>query len=138
MDAAPRLFYDSELDALRDDVIACGGPKAVGEWFWPDKEVINRRNRVNDRLNEERDERFTDDQKRLIMKRARERRGYSAALFFLCDDIGFERPKPKHPQDIALELQQRAERLLSELKDVTERQERLVRSPPVLVGKQQS
>ncbi len=131
-----QLFYDSYLAALRDDVDACGGPKEVGGWFWPEKTVENRRNRVNDRLNSDRGERFTEDQERLIMRRARERRGFSAAVYSICDDTGFERPKPKNPKDEALELQSRAERTLAELKQILDRQERLTKSPLAVVAKQ--
>lgn len=131
-----QLFYDSELDALRDDVNACGGPKDVGAWFWPDKTVENRRNRVNDRLNGERTERFTDDQKRLIMRRARERRGFSATLSFICDDTGFERPKPKNPKDETLVLIERAGDLARESRRVADALDRLTRSPIAIVTKQ--
>lgn len=99
MNDQPELFYDSYLEALRDDVKACGGPKTVGEWFWPDKLVETRRNMVNDRLNTERRDRFTDDQERLIMRRAKQARGFSSALCFICDDTEHERAKPKSAED---------------------------------------
>lgn len=133
-----QLFYDTYLEALKDDVTACGGAKEVGQWFWPEKTFENRRNRVNDRLNAERDERFTNDQERLIMRRARERRGFSAAICFLCDDAGFERPKPKHPKDEQIEILAREERLVNEFRQLMERRERLARAPLAVVpGKQQ-
>lgn len=130
-----QLFYDSELEALRDDVNACGGPKTVGGWFWPEKTPEARRNRVNDCLNSERGERFSDEQRRLVVRKAREARGFSAWLYFTCDDTGFERPKPRHPKDEQVELLAREERLLHELKALMDRRERLVRAPISLVGK---
>lgn len=105
MSEQPELFYDSFLEALRDDVNACGGPKEVGCWFWPEKSLETARNSVNDRLNIERRDRFTNDQERLIIRKARERRGFSAAIAFLCDDTGFERPRPKEPEDERARLQ---------------------------------
>lgn len=91
--------YDSYLEALRDDINALGGPKVVGEWFAREKSPEAQRNWVNDRLNIARRERFTDEQERLIMRRAREKRGYSAAVYCICDETGFERPKAIEPED---------------------------------------
>lgn len=125
----PKLFYENELDALRDDVAACGGSKEVGHWFWPDKSVEAARNEVNARLNVERRERFTDDQKRLVMRRARERRGFSATVFYICDDTGFERPKPLNPVDELALLQRAFVDSVADQRRVLERMERLTRAP---------
>ncbi len=90
--------WESFLEALRDDVGALGGPKAVGEWFQAEKSIEARRNYVNDRLNCERRERFSEEQLELIMQRAVKARGYSAAHYYLCDRLGTERPKIKDPE----------------------------------------
>lgn len=95
----PELFYDSYLEALRDDVNAVGGPKAVGETFWPEKSVEARRNSVNDRLNSDKRDRFSDEQERYIMRAAKRARGFSAAICFIADDTEFERPKPRSADD---------------------------------------
>ncbi len=95
----PELFYDSYFEALRDDVNAIGGPKAVGQTFWPEKEIVAARNAVNDRLNPEKRDRFSDEQERYIMRAAKRKRDFSAALCFLCDDTEFERPKAKSADD---------------------------------------
>lgn len=129
MNTQERLFYESWFDALRDDVTACGGTKEVGGWFWPGKDMIAARNAVNDRLNPDRRERFDDDQERLIMRRAKEARGFSAALAFICDDAGFERPKALKPVDEAADLLRRQESMVSEFRQLLERQERLTRAP---------
>jgi hypothetical protein len=91
--------WDSFLEALRDDVNACGGSKEVGEWFWKEKSTEARRNCVNDRLNAERRDRFTDEQVELIMRRAVQKRGYSAAHWYRCDVVGTERPKAVRLED---------------------------------------
>lgn len=101
----PELFYESWLDALKDDVRAIGGAKIVGCMFWPEKDPLAARNKLNDSLNPERREALTDEQERMIMRLAKEKRGFSAGLYFLCDDIGFERPKARDPQDEAAALQ---------------------------------
>jgi hypothetical protein len=130
-----QLFYDSELEALRDDVVALGGPKAVGEWFWPEKSVEARRNMVNDRLNDERRERFTDEQKRLIIRKAREARGFSACLCFLCDDTGFERPKALNPVDEMAALQRLYIERVGDMSRLADRMERLATAPVVRLAK---
>ena len=124
-----RLFYDSELEGLRDDVNALGGPKEIGRWFWPEKSIEAARNMVNDRLNAERRDRFTEDQRRLIMRKAREKRGFSATLNFICDDTGFERPRAKNPEDEAAALQRRYIESVNLQRQIADRLERLARSP---------
>jgi hypothetical protein len=100
MSVSPELFYESYEDALRDDVKAIGGPKTVAGLLWPEKtDPIAARNKLNDCLNVERRDRLNDEQERFIMRRARELRGWSAAIFYLCDETGFERPKARDPED---------------------------------------
>ncbi len=99
------LFYESYFDALRDDVKALGGSKVVGPLFWPEKSVHVAANTLNDKLNPERRERLTEEQERLIMRRAGATRGFSAALAYICDETRFERSKPIEPQDEVAKLQ---------------------------------
>jgi hypothetical protein len=113
--------WDSYLDALRDDVIAVGGSKEVGEWFWREKTPEARRNCVNDRLNAERRERFTDEQEQLIMRRAVQKRGYSAAHYYRCDVLGTERPK-------ALRIEDQQEKAQREFVEAVARFERSVQT----------
>jgi hypothetical protein len=92
------LQLDSWLEGLRDDVKALGGSTSVGKWFIPEKSDEAQRNYINDRLSGNRRERFSDSQIELIMRRAVQRRGYSAAHYYLCDALGTERPRPKNPE----------------------------------------
>lgn len=127
------LFYESYAAALRDDCKAIEPTKAwakvVGKILFPEKDADSAGRALDDKLNPNRRDRLSDEQERLVMRMAREAREFSAALAFICDDTDFERPKPKNARDEAFELQARAEHLLVELKLVTERQERLARSP---------
>ena len=118
---SPELFYESWLEALRDDVRALGGAKVVGAQFWPEKSVEAAKNKLNDALNEERRERLSDEQERWIFRAAKERRGFSAALFFLCDDAGFKRPEPKDPMSEAAQLQRDFIQAVRTLKHIEER-----------------
>jgi ATP phosphoribosyltransferase regulatory subunit HisZ len=83
--------------ALRDDVLALGGATRVGAWFTK-KSQDAQRNYVNDRLSADRRGRFKQEQIELIMRRAVELRGFSAAHYYLCDSIGAQRPGEKDPE----------------------------------------
>lgn len=119
------LPYEDYFEALRDDVRALGGPKVVGKWFWQEKEPEAARNALNDRLNATRRERLSDEQERLIMRRAREVRGFSAALNFICRDAGFDNPRPRNPAEELSEVMARAEHLARESRAVAAALERL-------------
>jgi hypothetical protein len=129
----PELFYESYTAALRDDCRAIEPSRAwgkvVGTMLYPEKDPEAAARTLDDDLNSSRRARLSDEQERLIMRKAREVRGYSAALNFICDETGFDRPTAKNPRDEALELQTRSERLVAELKQLLERQERLTRTP---------
>jgi hypothetical protein len=84
---------------------------------------------LSDKTNPHREDRLSDEQERLIMRLAVERRGYSAAHDYITDEIGMERAKPKERRDEAGELLARGESLLAQMKAVTERFERVVRAP---------
>lgn len=128
------LFYEGWYEGLRDDVRALGGTKAVGCLLFPEKDPLAARNKLNDALNAERRERLTQEQETMVIRLARERRGYSAALYWLCDEAGFERPAPRDPLDEAAELQRefidsvkRQERIAARLEALTQAPIRAVR-----------
>lgn len=125
----PELFYESYLEALRDDVRVIGGAKAVGLTFHPQKEPEAARNWVNDRLSLGRRERFEDDQERYIMRKAREARGFSAALCYLCDDTGFDRPIAKNPVDVIAKRQQEFIDAVKSVQQIGKDLERLTQTP---------
>src|SRR3990167_4548564 len=105
MDSGPALFYESLQDALREDARALAGgsrawAKVVGRLLKPeiaDPEVAARW--LDDRLNPNRRERLTDDQERYLMRESARARGWSAALCYICDEAGFERPKRRDPAE---------------------------------------
>jgi len=123
------LFFESWEEALRDDVRALGGPKAIGKLFYPEKDVAAAARALSDRLNSTRRERLTDEQERLIVRMAGKSRGYSAALNFLCDDAQFERTKPLSPEDELAELQRRFIDAAGSVQAIGERIERLTKTP---------
>jgi hypothetical protein len=126
------LFYEHYYAALRDDCQAIepsrAWSKVVGKHLFPeivDAEEAGRR--LSDKLNPNRRDRLSDEQERFIMRKAREARGFSAALAFICDDVGFERPKALDPKDEARELIHREEQLMAEFRQLLEKRERLSR-----------
>ncbi len=135
------LFYENYRAALREDCKAIGDStqawaKVVGKILFPEiSDPTEAGRRLNDKTNPHREDRLSDEQERLIMRLAREKRGFSAALDFICDDTEFERTKPRDRRDEAAELQARFERGLAELRQITERQERLAQAPLALVAK---
>lgn len=138
------LFYENYRFALREDckAIADGSPawaKVVGKILFPEiTDPIDAGRRLNDRTNPGRDDRLTDEQERLIMRLARQKRGFSAALDFICDDTEFERTKPKDRRDEAAELIAREERILVELKQIMDRRERMATQSPLALIKNRS
>lgn len=129
----PALFYDSFLEALRDDVLAIGGPKVVGKLLFPHKEVEPARNALNDCLNSDRRERLTDEQEHFIIRRAREVRGFSAAIYYTCDATGFERPKALNPEDEKAKLQRELIEAARVFKHNVDRLEKLNQAPLTVV-----
>lgn len=128
------LFYDNYRAALRHDckAIADESPawaKTVGKMLWPGKDAIEAGRTLNDKTNENRADRLSDEEERLIMRLAIEKRGFSAAYDFLADEIGMERAKARDRKDEMVELQSRIERSTAELRELIARQERLVRAP---------
>lgn len=123
------LFFDSWEEALRDDVRALGGPKAVGKMLFPEKDVEAAGRALSDCLNAARRERLTDEQERLVIRMAGRARGYSAALHYLCDETQFERPRPLSPQDELAELQRRFIDSVAQQRAIGERIERLTHAP---------
>ena len=125
----PDLFYESWLDALKDDVRALGGAKVIGCILWAEKDPLSARNRLNDCLNPERRETLTHEQELLIMRKAKDQRGFSAALFHLCDEIGFERPRAKDPYDETAALQREFIEAIKRQERIAQRLEALTQAP---------
>lgn len=124
-----QLFFVTYYEALRDDAQACGF-KDIAFAMFPEKlkpEAAARA--LADKLNPERRERLTDEQERLIMRLAREKRGFSSALAYICEETGFERPKAIRPEDTAQILIERAETLARESRAIAVALERLARAP---------
>ncbi len=138
-----KLFYDSYRDALRDDAKAAADnspawAKLIGKLLWPGMDPIEAGRKLNDKTNPNREDRLSDEEERLIMRLSVEKRGFSAGHDYISDEINMERGKAKARRDEALELLSRGEHLLTEFKQITERFERVVRSPLAAVDAKKS
>lgn len=100
----PSLFHESLVDALRECVQACGGPKVVGHLLWPEKGPEGGGRYLNDCLNDGRREQISIEQMLVILRLARER-GCHAGMLFIARDAGYSDPLPVEPEDERARLQ---------------------------------
>jgi hypothetical protein len=98
------LIHESINDALREDVQAIGGNKAVGAILWPELPIDQAAGKVRDCMNTDRRERMTPDQLALIVRMAR-RKGSMAVMRWMAHDAGFAEPVPVEPEDERAKLQ---------------------------------
>lgn len=132
MDQTPQeeLFYDDELHPLRSMIENGKGYKPTAQFLWPDMKLESAYARLKNCC--------TRPEKGEALKwgeilAAMRFNGRFDPVFHACDEMSLHRPKVKAPRDQAVDLQDRAERLLSELKQVMDRQERLTRAPLAMV-----
>jgi hypothetical protein len=122
-----KLFSEDIYDALSDVVRALGGPKKVGAMLKGDAVTAEDAGRwVKDCLNRNRRERFDPNELIFLLRKAREA-GCHSAMHFVCDEAGYDRPKPLEPRDEMAELQRRYIDAVEASRTIAERMERLVR-----------
>lgn len=124
------LFYDDELHALRRMIEEGKGYKATSHFLWPDMKMESAYARLKDCVQRPEKGQFLKFGEIIA---AMNFNGRFDPLYHAADQTEHKRPERRSPKDEALELQGRAERLLTELKQITERQERLVRAPIAVV-----
>jgi hypothetical protein len=121
----PKLFAEDIYDALTDVGRALGGSKQVGALLKGDAVPVEEAGRwVKDCLNRNRRERFDPAEVLYLLSRGREANCHSA-MHFLCDQAGYERPKPLEPVDEQARLVRVIQEASAALKDATERLDRL-------------
>ena len=97
------LFFEDVYEAIKTDVMALGGAKAVGLILWPEKKE-KAGDYLNTCLNRARPEKLDPEQVELIIKLAKEAGSY-ATRYFQCDNTGFTRPTPIEPEDERAKLE---------------------------------
>lgn len=120
-----RLFYDDEFAAQRVVIEEGKGYKATAMFLWPHMKPESAYARLKNATRGDRDEKLAFGE--IIAAMMFNER--FDALYHASDQTHHARPVKVAPLDEAMELQSRAEKLLGELKSITERQERLVRPP---------
>ena len=111
------LIHESINDAIREDVQAIGGNKAVGAILWPELPIDQAAGKVRDALNSDRRERMTPDQMALVVRMAR-RKGSMATMRWMAHDAGFAEPVTVEPEDERAKLQRdyiEATRMLAQI-----------------------
>ena len=99
----PQLFHEDIFEALRTDIMALGGFKAVGLVLFPDKEH-KAGDYLSTCLNTTRPEKLDPAQVHVIKKMAAKVGSY-ATVFFECDGCNLSRPEPIEPEDERARLQ---------------------------------
>jgi hypothetical protein len=92
------LFHEDVYEALRTDIMACGGMKQVGAALYPEKLVDKASELLNNCLNITRPEKLSPEQV-LFIKRLAKQHGSFAVVMFECDEIGLTHPAPIEPED---------------------------------------
>lgn len=92
------LFHEDVYEALRTDIMASGGFKAVGSLLKPESEVTAAGRWLNDCLNGAKSDKLSPEQMMLIIRSAKSHGSY-AAMWFMTDQCGFNRPNPVEPED---------------------------------------
>ena len=98
-----RLFFDDVSDALRADVQALGGYKAVGAMLWPEKAADAAGRLLADCLNTAKPEKLSPDQLILLLRLARAA-GVHDAANFIGAETGYK-VEPIEPENERAKLQ---------------------------------
>jgi hypothetical protein len=121
-------LYEGVLDMLSDVVRQLGGPKKVGPMLRTSLPAEAAAQWLRDCLNREWRERLDPEQLMHILRLAREAAVHSGK-FWIDAELGYEQGKPLNPRDEMALLQRNYLEGIHVLKDITERMERLARSP---------
>lgn len=100
----PPLFCDTIADALRDVIRTAGGAKAVGALLWPSLPADQASSRVNDSLNPDRRQHFSEHELLHLLSIGR-RHGCHTAMQFIARTTGYSDPQPVEPSDQLQALQ---------------------------------
>ena len=117
------LFSEDIYSALRVCVAALGGNKKVGSELFPEKTIEKAAEYLSSCLSAERKEKLDLDQFMWILRKARAVNCH-AAMYFICDDGNYERPKPVEPEEELADLQRQLQQTAGVLADLMAKFER--------------
>lgn len=118
------LFHESVTDAFRSAIAMMGGFEAVGHEIWPAKSRKAAGALLSDVLNVDRNNKFSLDEMVLFMRIARDR-GVHLPMYFLCDEIGYNKPQPVDTADQKGEVARQMEAAARLFDSALKRMERL-------------
>lgn len=114
------LFSEDIYSALRACVAALGGNKKVGSELFPEKPIDKAAEYLSSCLSHERHEKLSLDQFMWIVRKARAINCH-VAMFYICDDANYERPKPVEPEEELADLQRQLHATAGQLSDLMAR-----------------
>ena len=117
------LWHDSFDDALRSVVEGVGPKKIAGEVF-PGEPIQRAAQRLFHCLDPERGEKLSLSQVAMILRRGRDA-GCHVGMAWLCENSGYQCPKPVEPEDRQAELQREFVDAQQKMEALVKRMERL-------------
>lgn len=118
------LFYEDIYSAYRSGIEHCGGAKRVGQRLFPEKSPDAAGHYLMACINPARNEKMSEEQRLLLLKIFREN-AFHGAMYFLCDDVMYERPRTVEPEDEAAEIQRAMDATMDRLDHLFKRYERI-------------
>jgi hypothetical protein len=118
------LFFETIHDAYKAGVDFCGGPKKVGAMLFPEKSPEEAGRMVRACINPERSEKFSEEQRLLLLRIFREA-GFHGVMHFLADSAHYERPRTIEPEDQAAEIQRAMDATMRQAAELLKRYERI-------------
>lgn len=118
------LWIDDIYEALRTDIMACGGYKVVGAMLWPEKDPHKAGDYLSTCINRTRNEKLDPEQVLFIIREAR-KHASRATISYSCDSTGYTQPAPIEPEDQATALQREFIEAKNSMEQLVKRMERL-------------
>ncbi|MCC5809886.1 MAG: hypothetical protein JJU06_05885 [Ectothiorhodospiraceae bacterium] len=118
------LWHDTLEDALRDLVVALGGPKRVGSMIWPDKDLSAAARLLNHCLDPERPEKLELSQVVFLLVTGRERECHTA-MHYLTAAAGYETPRPINVETENQKLQRQYIEATQQMAQLVKKMERI-------------
>lgn len=122
-----KLFHESITDALRDVVMALGGPKVVATEMRPELPADHAARWLADCINTDRREKLSPDQVFWLIRKGRQA-GCHVIMSFISQEAGYQ-ITPIEPQDEMAELQRDFIESVKQQKVLADRIERLSQLP---------
>lgn len=112
------------LLALKQLVLALGGPKKAGPLIWPNKSPATAYQHLMACLDSQRRERFSPDEL-IRLFRAGHAIGVHGAMFAFAGECGYSNPIPVTTEDERAELQKQVLRAVARMEELADKMEKI-------------